>query len=320
MKRNPGFGKAILSIAVVVALAQFVFSLPGPQAGQGQQQAAAGQTTAQPLSFEVASIKPSEADGHNVRIQMAPGGRYTASGVTLKLLIQQAFDVKDFQILGGPAWMSSAAFDIVAKSDDPNVKGEQVREMLRSLLAERFKLKFHKETRELPIYALLVGKNGHKMKVSENQPPVETPPPNVSKPISHQAAGAGGGVGGGTKDVGAIARGRGSMMMMGRGRIEAQMAPMSAIVNMLAQQLGRPVIDKTDLKDSYDIKLEWTPDENMAHRALGGGGGSEAVPAGDSSGPSIFTALQEQLGLRLEAQKGPVEALVIDFAEKPSGN
>ncbi len=107
------------------------------------------------------------------------------------------------------------------------------------------------------------------------------------------------------------------MMSIGRGQLNAQMAPMSAFVNMLAQQLGRPVIDKTDLKDNYDIKLEWTPDEST--RAIGHVAGVEAPPA-DSSGPSIFTAVQEQLGLRLEAARGPVDVLVIDSVEKPSGN
>jgi uncharacterized protein (TIGR03435 family) len=323
------------------------FGMADMQAGQAQPQAGVSapqsQDAAQTLSFEVASVKPSEGDGRMVRIQNSAGGRYSASGVNLRMLIQQAYDIKDYQILGGPAWMSSAPFDINAKAEDPNVTREQIRLMLQSLLAERFKLKFHRETRDLPIYSLLVGKSGHKLKLSATQPdPQGTPPdaPRAGAPptvavggavaggagagggggaITAVRGGAGAGVSGGT-GAGAAggARGGGTMMSIGRGQLNAQGAPMSAFVNMLAQQLGRPVIDKTDIKGNYDIKLEWTPDETT--RGIGIGGGGEAPPAGDSSGPSIFTALQEQLGLRLESQKGPVEVLVIDFAEKPSGN
>jgi uncharacterized protein (TIGR03435 family) len=256
------------------------------------------------LSFEVASIKPSEGDGRMVRIQMAPGGRYTASGVNVKMLIQQAFDIRDYQILGGPAWMSSTPFDINAKAEDPNVTRDQVRQMLQSLLAERFQMKFHRETRELPIYSLLVGKNGHKLQLSENQP---SPEASASQSRAGTSTGSASG-----------ARGNATMMSIGRGQLNAQSAPMTAFVNMLAQQLGRPVLDKTDLKGNYDIKLEWTPDESS--RTLPGTAGGDAPPAGDTSGPSIFTAIQEQLGLRLASDRGPVEVLVIDTLEKPSGN
>ncbi len=241
-----------------------------------------------------------------VRIQTSPGGRYSASGVTLKMLMQQAYEVKEFQISGGPSWISTAAFDINAKAENPEVNREQLKLMLQSLLAERFQLKFHRETRDLPIYALVVGKNGHKLHFSDVQPDRDGAPPKAPN------AGDGGTHVTGGKPVGA-------MMSMGRGQLDAQMAPMSALVNMLAQQLGRPVIDKTDLKGSYDFKLEWTPDES-ALRHIGGGGGADAPPPADSSGPSIFTAVQEQLGLRLESQRGPVEILVIDSVEKPSGN
>jgi uncharacterized protein (TIGR03435 family) len=309
MKCKPDFTKLVMLVAAGMAFSSFVFGLSGPLPAQAQQQAGSAgspaQAAAQSLSFEVASIKPSEGDGRMVRIQMSPGGRYSASGVTVKMLMQQAYDVKDFQIVGGPAWMSSAPFDINAKSEDPNVARDQVRLMLQSLLAERFQLKFHRETRELPVYALVVGRNGPKLQLSAIQPAPEGAPATAPKPGATPAGGVG-------------AKAGGTMMSMGRGQISAQMAPMAAIVNMLAQQLGRPVIDKTDLKGNFDFKLEWTPDETA--RSLGIGTGGDAAPAADSSGPSIFTAVQEQLGLRLESQKGPVEVLVIDAVEKPSGN
>jgi uncharacterized protein (TIGR03435 family) len=302
MERRLGFRGNALLVAGVMTFSSLVSG--SPSSGTAAQQT---QGTASSLAFEVASIKPSEGDGHMVRIQTSPGGRYTASGVTLKMLIQQAYDVKDFQITGGPAWMSTMAFDIVAKAENPDVNRDQIRQMLQSLLAGRFQLKFHLETRELPVYALVVGKSGHKLQLSANQPEKEATPPDATKGNSHVAGGAGG-----------TAKPVGAMMSMGRGQLNAQMVPISAFINMLAQQLGRPVIDKTDLKGNYDLKLEWTPDES--HRVIGGGGGVEAAPTGDSSGPSIFTAVQEQLGLKLESQKGPVELLVIDSAEKPSGN
>lgn len=312
MNRRLSLGVKLVAFAAVMTFSAFVSgsSVPGTVQSQpsGGQAVSANQPAAQSLSFEVASIKPSEGDGHMVRIQTSPGGRYTASGVTLKMLIQQAYDVKDFQITGGPAWMSTMAFDIVAKAENPEVSRDQIRLMMQSLLADRFQLKFHRETRELPVYALVVGKNGHKLQLSETQPDPEAASTSAPKTGAAMAAGDGG-----------APKPRGTMMMMGRGQINAQMASMSAFVNALAQQLGRPVIDKTDLKGSYDIKLEFTPDETI-HRMIGGGGGAEAAPAADSSGPSIFTALQEQLGLRLESEKGPVDVLVIDSAEKPSGN
>jgi uncharacterized protein (TIGR03435 family) len=324
MRYRPDLMKIAIVAVAGLAFSGFGSGFAGSQPGRELQAGAAvqpAQAAAQTMSFEVASIKPSEGDGRMVRIRNSPGGRYTAEGVTLKMLIQQAYDVKDFQISGGPGWLSTAAFDINAKAEDPNVGGPQIRLMLQSMLAERFKLKFHRETKELPVYALLVGKNGHKMKVSEFQPGSEGTPPEAPKigamPPGAAVRGGGAGAAGGYAVAGAVKPG-GAMMTMGPGQITAQGAPMGALVNILAQQLGRPVIDKTELQGNFDIKLEWAPDAAGRGQAIGGGG--EAPPAGDSTGPSVFTAIQEQLGLRLEAQKGPVEALVIDFAEKPSGN
>ncbi len=110
-------------------------------------------------------------------------------------------------------------------------------------------------------------------------------------------------------------------MRMGRGQLSAQMAPVSALANMLSQQLGRPVIDKSGLKGAFDFKLEWTPDESQrGFGFLGDKPPGESAPPADSSGPSLFTAVQEQLGLKLESQKGPVEIVVIDHIEKPTEN
>jgi uncharacterized protein (TIGR03435 family) len=341
--RRPLLVSAAMAIlATVIGLvspppagAQAVDVVVTPRAGAAAPQAEA----TGPLSFEVASIKPSAGDGRTVMVQMAPGGRYTASGVTVKLLIQQAYDVRDFQISGGPSWLTSERYDIVAKAET-NANRDQIKLMLQSLLKERFNLVLHRETRQLPIYALVVGKNGHKLHLSEIQPseqPAAAPPnapqsgPRVALggvaqgggAQAGRAGGVAGGIGGGAGGGGGAAGGpqrAGSMMRMGRGQLSAEMAPIAALVNMLSQQLGRPVLDQTGLTGSFDFKLEWTPDETQ--RGLGLEGEKppgEIAPPGES-GPSIFTAVQEQLGLKLESAKGPVEILVIDRIERPSEN
>lgn len=238
-------------------------------------------------TFDVATIKPNAANDNRVMIRMLPGGNFTASGVTLKQLIGQAFNMRDFQISGGPGWISAERFDINAKAEGlpDRVPPEKLRPMLRALIEERFKLKTHNESKEMPVYALVLGKNGHKLTPSK-------------------------------------AEGQGqTMMRMGRGQINATKVPMAVLANQIAQQLGRTVIDKTDLKGDFDITLEWTPEAGH-----GGGGPFGGPPSGDGpppaggNGPTIFTALQEQLGLRLESTKGPVEILVIDDVSKPTEN
>jgi uncharacterized protein (TIGR03435 family) len=308
-------GMAILTVLV---------SLSEPPLGRAQSQAGATAPQAQagaPQSFEVASIKPSAPAENGMFMVMmgnSPGGRWTAKGVTTSILIQQAYDVKDFQISGGPSWLNSERYDIVAKADTPNITREMLKVLLQSLLAERFNLKFHRDTKELPIYALVVGKNGHKLHASEIQPNTQgdAQAANPSKPGQ-----TGGGTGGAVEVAGAPVK-SGSQIRMGRGQLNAQMTPVSAIAAMLAQQLGRPVIDKTDIKGNFDFSLQWTPDETQ--RGIGFGGmekpATDSPLPSDPTSPSIFTAVQEQLGLRLEATKGPVEILVIDRIEKASGN
>jgi uncharacterized protein (TIGR03435 family) len=160
--------------------------------------------------------------------------------------------------------MDSAGYDIKAKAEGN--AGDDLWPMVQTLLADRFQLKFHRETRELPIYALVVAKNGAKL---------------------HAVSAAGLGVG------------------MGKGRFNGRGADMPTLASVLSNELGRLVFDRTGLSGFYDFTLTFEPDDTRA---------------ADTAGPSLFTALQEQLGLRLEPQKGPVETLVIDHAEKPSAN
>ncbi len=302
-----------------VAAMTVMFGLAGPRPGQTPAQADSATPQAEakaPQSFEVASIKPSAEDGRRVMFGISPGGRFNASGVSVKMLIQQAFDIRDFQITGGPGWLSSERYDIVAKAET-SLTRENLKVMLQSLLAERFNFKFHRETRELPIYALVVGRSGPKLHKSETQTDLpeegaaqKDPPP--------------GGQGGSPlADVRAVRGpgGKGAMIRLGRGQLGAQMAGIKDLAMLLAQQIGRPGVDRTGLEGKYDFNLEWTPDESLrAAGPLGDGPPRDAAPVGDSSGPSIFTALQEQLGLKLESEKGPVEILVIDHIEKASAN
>lgn len=258
-----------------------------------------GQAAA-PLTFEVASIKPAATDARGTMIRMMPGGGLTVTNATLRLLLTLAYDVRDFQVSGGPGWVGSERYDINAKaerspSSDPvpedprkmtdeqrKTNQEQMRQRLQALLAERFQLAIHRETKEAPVYALVVAKNGPKLQESKEGGP---------------------------------------RLMMGRGQLNGQGALMEMLATVLSNQLGRPVLDKTGLQGKYDFKLEFTPDPGQAAGPFGGlAPGPDAPPPPDPNGPSIFAAIQEQLGLRLDSQKGPVEMIVIDRVEKASEN
>ncbi len=250
--------------------------------------AAAGLVNAQapaaPITFEVASIKPADPTSHQVRVQMAPGGRLVCNNVNAKFLIEVAYGVRTFQITGGPGWIGTDRFDINAKADGvEKITPDLLKPMIQAMLEDRFKLKIHRENKELPVYALVAGKNGMKMK---------------------EAVGA--------------AEGR-SMIRMGRGQITGKQMDLAALVMNLSNQLGRQVIDKTELKGKYDIELTWTPDETQSGFGSFGAGGPPPPPASsETAGPSLFSALQEQLGLKLESQKGPVPMIIVDSIEKPS--
>lgn len=268
-------------------------------------------------SFEVASIKPNTSGQMGMSIGIQPGGRFVASGITFRLLMTVAYRVRDFQIIGGPSWTTSDRWNIEARAEegsippqtgprDPNAP-DPIGLRLQSLLEDRFQLKVHRETRELPAYELGVARSGLKMKLSEDQTPYRPPSkddPPAGPPIVKP---------------GAPMR-RGSMLV-GMGNLEANGVEFASIVQMLSQQVGRTIIDKTNLKGLYDIKLEWAPEARQGPTPLGPlPAGAEPSQASGPSGPSIFTAIQEQLGLKLESTKGPVEVLVIDSVQKPSEN
>ena len=233
-------------------------------------------------SFEVASIKPSQpasADRQITGFQTPGGGRLSTASTSLRMLITFAYNVKDFQLSGGPGWASSEMYDIVAKADG-NATPPQLRLMLQTLLKDRFKLALRNETKDAPIYELVVAKGGSK--------------------IQEDTASA-----------------RARLGMTGPGKLIAQKASLAMFAQLLGTLAGRPVADKTGLASTYTFKLDWTP--TVGEGGLPGPGGPDVAPP-DSSGPSLFTALQEQLGLRLQSAKGPVESLVIEEAEKPTEN
>ena len=234
-------------------------------------------------SFEVASIKPNTSGDHRVSFRITPG-RVAYTNVTAKILVSMAYNLKPGQLEGCPSWMDDEHYDVTAKADGVPDR-DRMKLMVQSLLTDRFKLAFHHETKEMPIYSLVVGKNGPKL---------------------HPADASNGGK---------------NQFRIGRGQIDLSGGTMANLADALSNLVDRTVLDRTGLSGNYDIKLEWTPDESEAHFFKGPPDGKPpaAAPPADA-GPSVFTAVQEQLGLKLEAQKGPVEVTVIDHIEKASEN
>ena len=254
--------------------------------------------------FAVASIKPAAPDSEHFMfgVRPMPGGRISASNVTLKMLIERAYGLQGFQLSGGPGWADTERYNIEAKPETP-VENEW-KEMLQNLLVDRFRLEFHRETKELPIYALVLAKNdgelGPKMVESKEGSCAERDPSKLPGPPGPGQLPYCGNV------------------LGGAGQLTGTAARVGDVAVMLSLSVGRKVIDRTGLTGKYDIKLKYIPDENQ--RSIAPPGAPPPAVAADTSGPSLFTALQEQLGLKLESQKGPVEVFVIDHAEKPSKN
>lgn len=268
-----------------------------------------GQQASASPSFEVASIKPSAPQPMGMmRVMMnTDAGMIRYTNVSLKDVIRAAYRVKDFQI-DGPDWLGGTRFDIVAKFPSGATR-DQVPEMLQSLLADRFKLTLHRNTKEHGIYALLVGKNGPKLKPADVQKPGDPPPPAGPGPNAGAAPGAGSGPGG-------------AMMMMDPSGMHLKMnaATLAGLTDALSRFTERPVVDMTDIKGQYEFDLVFVP-ETMRGMPRGGSmppPGAEH-PAGaeapQEQGASVFEAVQSY-GLKLEPRKAPLEILTIDHIEK----
>ena len=301
--------------------------------------------------FEVATIKPAPPPAGPIRIGPSGGpgtsdpSRLDLQFVTLRQLLTRAYNVKPYQI-SGPSTLDAERFNVTAKVPEGSTK-EQVNIMLQNLLAERFKATIHRETKELPAYALLVGKNGPKLRPAEeiaapagdakalppprppgNGPPM-MPPRELGKDgFPQMPAGAGRG---------------GNVMMMMPGRMKMSMSnqTMAGLCDILANQLDRPVVDLTQLTGKYDFTLAFSTEGLAARGPMGlplpppGGRGGAVIGPGIGPGggeghpdaadlepaPSLLTAVQEQLGLKLDARKSQVELIVVDHVEKtPTDN
>jgi uncharacterized protein (TIGR03435 family) len=219
--------------------------------------------------FEVASVKPAhppDNDRFRSSMKMDPG-RVTMTNVQLKRLIMAAYDLKDYQV-AGPAWLDSERYDVVATMPRDSTSDEVLR-MVQGLLAERFHLTYHNESRELPVYALTIGKTGHKLKEVE--------------------------------------LGR-SSSSVSPGKMEAHSLAIGNLSDTLSHMIERPVIDSTGLKGFFDFNLEWTPDDARLP--------DPGAIVDSAVGPNLVVALQQQLGLKLESRKAPLDVMVIDRAEK----
>jgi uncharacterized protein (TIGR03435 family) len=258
-------------------------------------------------SFEVASVKPNTSAGPNqIRVGMPGNGRFNITNMPLAELIRFAYELQPFQLTGGPDWVNSQRFDVTATTDG-NPGPVVIRQMLQSLLAERFNLAVHTETRDMPIYELVLarsdGRLGEKLRPAGpdcapmTMPPGMKPPPPPPAPLPAPA--------------GARPGAPGCPTIFGNGFMSARRISIEQLARNLARTVRRIVVDKTGLSGFYDADLEFMPDGPLPQQAPG----APQFPAPSSDAPSIYTAMQEQLGLKLESARGPVEQLVIDRVE-----
>jgi uncharacterized protein (TIGR03435 family) len=250
------------------------------------------QTSGKPLAFEVASIKPSVPDDSGTLVLNTGGEGLNVTNSTVRNLITFAYDIRGDQISGGPGWLGTDRYDIVAKTapgeaafgatepksmteSQRSKNSERVRERLRTLLAERFGLVVHQESKDVAVLLLTVAKGGPKMKAA-----------------SEDAANQG-------------------MRGTGRGHTQGNAVTMERMAAYLGTVTGRRVLDRTALAGKFDWTLDWVPDSSAP---------ADDGAATPPNGPSIFAALQEQLGLKLEPGKAPVDSIVIDRITRPTEN
>jgi len=292
---------ALLLICVAVAL-------PPPIApSQARAQSETQQSTSHHApQFDAASIKPAPPNADRTLIQITPDGA-SFHNAPLRTILGTAFSIDDKHLIGAPSWTSTNRYDLEAKvspEDAPRLdklKGGERNAMLIPLLSERCNLKYHHETRELPVYALVVAKGGAKLTRGEPDTPGGPKFPDPNHPEDP------------TKEH--------FKVMTVPGRIEADSIPMSILADQLTRlNVGRPVVDKTGITGNYNFTLRWTAD-NLLFPLLQDPSGIAAATAKDENTPSsLFTAIQEQLGLRLEPRKDRSDLIVIDHIDPPSPN
>jgi uncharacterized protein (TIGR03435 family) len=261
--------------------------------------------------FEVVSIKRFDTSGGTApRISMTPG-RYDVAGVPLSLLVGQALGTPVDRIFGLPDWINTELYAVTAKApDDPPPAAIATNVMLANMLKDRFKLTTHRETRQFPVYDLVFARTDKRF-----GPGLKPASPQCQSALAARLE----------------AVQRGSVVpldvpkdctsaRLNPGMVGFNGVPMSMLAQVLTQSVGRPVIDKTGLAGYYDFTLQWTPQpgSGMPFQPAGGVTPGAPPPAADRDGPNLFTAVQEQLGLKLESARGPVEVIVIDRLEKPT--
>jgi uncharacterized protein (TIGR03435 family) len=236
-------------------------------------------------AFEVATIKLTSPDERARYMRMQAAHQFLAKAYTLKFLVAAAYNLPPRAISGGPDWIDFERYDILAATPgEARPTLDEQMAMLRNLLAERFKLAFHTEPKELPVFVLTVAKGGIKLKESTAPPDEQPVLINTVYP--------------GEKIF-----------------LPARNATMGQFASMLQRAvLDRPVVDKTNLSAKYDFDLEWTPDDNQF------GGNLPPVPPQNAVKPDLFAALQQQLGLRLDSSRAAIDAIVIDSVQKPTEN
>jgi uncharacterized protein (TIGR03435 family) len=247
-------------------------------------------------AFEVASIKPARAGQRGGSVStLLRSGRLIVQSYNLTLLVRTAYQVRVEDISGGPDWRETDRYDIEAKAEGSVATEETLFFMLRSLLADRFKLSVHREKKEIPVYHLVIAKKEPKLQPAKDADSAQNQP------------GPRGGFGGAGAPCWTCGSLRVQVDAAGGRRIIGR-ASMPELANFFARLAGRPVLDRTGIAGVFDIKLEWVPLPDEFSRSTG------------SADPEMMSAIQEQLGLRLENQKGAGEILVIDRAEKPAEN
>lgn len=234
--------------------------------------------------FEVLTIKPSPPEQQGKLFSVRPGGHFVTINTTLLDMIKFAYGVQDKQVLGLPDWASSQKYDWNGKPDIPGMPNpDQLRDLVKQALGDRFQLKFHEDKKEMPAYILSVAKGGEKMEKAPS-------------------------------DAGALP----ALFFRGLGVLTVNNATMEDFCHLLQSAvLDRPVVDQTELPGRYNFLLKWTPDESQF-----GGMGIKVPPPSDAADapPPLYTAITEQIGLKLESGKAPVPVLVIDHVDHPSAN
>jgi bla regulator protein blaR1 len=278
------------------------------------------QTSMPAERFEVASVKPYKGPLTMISSNTEPGGRFVAQQQSLKDLVTLAYRVRDSQILGGPSWIASDRFDVNAMAArelppfDPTGEIGPLERMLQSLLADRFKLVAHRETRELPIFALVMARSDGRPreKLGEKLRPSSTDCASVF--ADRARAGQPGPLVTGDRPT--------CGMVVSPWSIRIGGGPLSQLTTVLTNMTNRFVVDRTGLTGNYDVDLQWTPQGMLMTRPPGDNPPGPAFPAPppDANGATLETAIQEQLGLKLDPQRGFVPVLVIDRAERPSSN